>query len=199
MAEIQDILTRLEAIFNVTKLKYVIVGGLAIIHYGHLRTTQDIDILIDNDPDRIEQLLELLHSHDFDVMEDQFKLAHQEGTNASIFDNRSFMRLDLKVVNGKRELDVLNNAITKEVFGLKIRMAPLEYVLLGKLQYIGDLEEIDDFELLEYQDVLDFLTLFYANKERIDFSLLEKKISEYGLIEQYTRLITLNINENGDL
>jgi hypothetical protein len=198
LAEIQDILTRLEAIFNATKLKYVIVGGLAIIHYGHLRTTQDIDILIDNDPDRIVQLLELLRSHDFDVMEDQFKLAYQEGTNASIFDNRSFMRLDLKVVNEKRELDVLNNAKTKEVFGLKIKMAPLEYVLLGKLQYIGNLEEINDFELLEYQDVIDFLTLFYANKERIDFSLLEKKISEYGLIEQYIRLKTLNINEKGD-
>ena len=48
MAEIENILSRLEVIFKSTKLKYVIVGGIAVIHYGHVRTTQDIDIIIED-------------------------------------------------------------------------------------------------------------------------------------------------------
>ena len=195
MAEIQDILTRLSLIFRAIKLKYVIVGGIAVIHYGHLRTTQDVDILIEDNPSKIGQLIGLLRAHDFDVMEDQFRMAYQEGTNASVFDNKSFFRLDIKAVNNKRELDVLDNAIPKDVFGLQIKMAPLEYVLLGKLLYMGNIGDLTDSELLEFQDVSDFLTLFYANKKRINFSLLEKKITEYGLFNRYKRLKSLNIDE----
>ncbi len=47
MAEIEDILSRLEKNFQATKLKYVIVGGIAVIHYGHVRATQDIDLIIE--------------------------------------------------------------------------------------------------------------------------------------------------------
>lgn len=38
LAEIEDILSRLKIIFKATKLKYVIIGGIAVIHYGHIRT-----------------------------------------------------------------------------------------------------------------------------------------------------------------
>jgi len=193
MAEIQDILTRLDSVFSAIKLKYVIVGGIAVIHYGHLRTTQDVDIIIENDPSKIGQLIGLLRAQDFDIMEDQFRMAHREGTSASVFDEKSFFRLDIKAVNNKRELDVLNNAISKDVFGLQIKIAPLEYVLLGKLLYMGNIGDIADYELLEYQDVVDFLTIFHANKNKINFSLLENKITEYGLDDRYIRLKSLNI------
>ena len=90
MAEIENILSRLEVIFKSSKLKYVIVGGIAVIHYGHVRTTQDINIIIEDDYLKIFQFLELLKDNNFDVLLDQFQLVYKEKTNISIFDKNSF-------------------------------------------------------------------------------------------------------------
>ena len=76
MAEIEDILSRLEKIFKAVKIKHVIVGGIAVIHYGHVRATQDIDIIIEDDSSKISQFLDLLKAHEFDVLEDQFYLGY---------------------------------------------------------------------------------------------------------------------------
>ena len=53
MAEIKNVLSRLVKIFHAINLKYVIVGGIAVIHYGHVRATQDIDIIISMDDENI--------------------------------------------------------------------------------------------------------------------------------------------------
>ena len=181
MAEIEDLVSRLENIFRATELKYVIVGGVAVIHYGHIRATQDIDLIIEDNPSKISHFLELLETYEFDVMRDQFEMAYQEKTNTSIFDKKSFLRLDIKIADKQRELEVLNNAIKDTIFGKKLWIAPLEYVLIGKILYIGQIEDIPKSELLEYQDIIDFLTLFHANREKLEMKLLRNKIKEMNL------------------
>jgi len=69
LAEITNILSRLEKIFEAVKLKYVVVGGIAVIHYGHVRGTQDIDIIIEEDQSKIYQFFGLLRDFDFNVMQ----------------------------------------------------------------------------------------------------------------------------------
>ena len=193
MAEIENILSRLEAIFKATKIKYVIVGGIAVIHYGHIRTTQDIDIIIEDDYSKITQIIGLLRTYEFDVLEDQFKLAYQEKTNISIFDKKSFLRLDIKVADKKQEREVLSNAIKGKILGKDLYIAPLEYVLIGKLLYMGSIDDIPTSELLEYQDVIDFLTLFHANKKRINIPFISNKANEIGLKSTLDRLFSINI------
>lgn len=101
MAEIADILTRLETIFAEIQLKYVIVGGLAAIIKGKPRTTMDIDLIIENDLEKIQLFLKALKLHDFEVLEDQVKLSLKEGAPLSIFDKKSILRLDIKVATKK--------------------------------------------------------------------------------------------------
>ena len=193
MAEIENILSRLEMIFKATKLKHVIVGGIAVIYYGHVRATQDIDIIIEDDYSKISQFIGLLKSYEFDVLDDQFKLAYQEKTNISIFDKKSFLRLDIKVANKKLEQEVLKNAKCEKILGKDLCIAPLEYVLIGKLLYMGLIDDIPNSELLEYQDIVDFLTLFHANKERIDLIFLTDKSKEIGHKITLDRLLSIDI------
>jgi hypothetical protein len=42
------------------KVEFVLVGGVAVTLNGHLRTTEDMDILIDNHPRNIDRLLPVL-------------------------------------------------------------------------------------------------------------------------------------------
>jgi len=193
LAEIENILSRLEIIFKATKLKYVIVGGIAVIHYGHVRATQDIDIIIEDDYSKISQFIGLLKSYEFDVMESQFKLAYQEKTNISIFDKNSFLRLDIKVADKKQEHEVLSHAKKEKILGKDLFIAPLEYVLIGKLLFMGLIDDIPDSELLEYQDAVDFLTLFHANKEIIDLTFLTNKAKQIGLKTTLDRLFSIDI------
>ena len=191
MAEIKNVLSRLVKIFHAINLKYVIVGGIAVIHYGHVRATQDIDIIIEDDSSKISQFKGLLRNSNFDVMEDQFEKAYEEHTNVSIFDNESFLRLDIKVANKKRERDVLQNAVVKKIFGQELRIASLEYVLIGKIIYMGEISDIPESELLEYQDIIDFLTLFHANRENVDLNLIKSKIKQVGLESTLKRLLAI--------
>jgi len=41
---------------NRHKVRYVIIGGFAVIHFGYIRATGDIDLLVDDSPDNIEKL-----------------------------------------------------------------------------------------------------------------------------------------------
>lgn len=42
------------------EVDYILVGGLAVAYCGHVRATEDVDILVDADTDNIERLLEVL-------------------------------------------------------------------------------------------------------------------------------------------
>lgn len=193
MAEIENILSRLEVIFKSSKLKYVIVGGIAVIYYGHVRTTQDIDIIIEDNYLKISQFLGLLKDYNFDVLVDQFQLAYEEKTNISIFDKNSFLRLDIKVADKKSEHEVLSHAEKKTILGKDLYIAPLEYILIGKIIFLGLIDDISNSELLEYQDAIDFLTLFHANKDTIDLTFLRKKSKQIGLKTTLDRLLSIDI------
>jgi hypothetical protein len=52
LADLLDLCRRL----NAAGAKYVVIGGWAIIQYGHERTTGDIDLLVDPAPENFEKI-----------------------------------------------------------------------------------------------------------------------------------------------
>ena len=42
------------------EVRYLVVGGVACVLNGYVRTTEDVDILVDRDPDNIHRLLRVL-------------------------------------------------------------------------------------------------------------------------------------------
>ncbi|NHI94317.1 MAG: hypothetical protein EAX96_17630 [Candidatus Lokiarchaeota archaeon] len=194
MSELESILKRINEIFKEAKLDYVIVGGIAIIHYGHIRATHDVDLIIENDSSKFPQLLKLLKSNDFDVIEDQFYKGYKENTHISIFDIKSYMMLDIKISTKESEKEIIKNSLKQSVFGSEIKIASLEQVLIGKILYLGNIDEVPDSDILEYQDVFDFLTLYHSNKQKIDEKLIEEKIKEVGLESTLNRLKSFRLN-----
>jgi len=194
LAEISNLLERLSIIFEKSELKYVIVGGVAVIHYGHIRNTQDIYIIIEDDKSKFNLFLDLLEENDFDVMRDQFNMAYKENTNVSIFDNKSFLRLDIKFAKSNIEKMTLDSACCENVFGKKIYIASLNNILIGKIIYMGDISSISNSKLLGFQDVIDFLTIFHANKDRIDLDLLKKEVKRLGMQDRLDKLLQIKLN-----
>lgn len=51
----------LQALFEYG-VSYVVIGGLAVQAHGHTRTTQDVDLVPDPDPENLERLADALHA-----------------------------------------------------------------------------------------------------------------------------------------
>jgi hypothetical protein len=45
---------------NTHEVKYVVIGGLAVIHFGYIRATGDIDLLVEDSLENIERLRKAL-------------------------------------------------------------------------------------------------------------------------------------------
>jgi hypothetical protein len=49
-------------VLNEARCRYVLVGGLAVVLYGHARLTVDIDLMIDLDPEAARKTMDVLVS-----------------------------------------------------------------------------------------------------------------------------------------
>ncbi len=198
MAEIKNILIRIGEIFEEINLNYVIVGGLAAIIRGKPRTTMDIDIIIEDNESKINLLLGKLKTRAFDVLDEQIKWAFHSGVNASIFDDLSPMRLDVKIARKPIDIAVLKSAESHDYFGVKVKIASLNFILLGKIWFLGDISDVADSEFLEYNDIKDFINVYLENKEQVDMLWLEKEVEELKLNSTLARILEY-IKENLEL
>lgn len=46
-------------------VRYLIVGGLAVVAHGHLRFTADVDLVLDPEPDNLRRAVVALESHGY--------------------------------------------------------------------------------------------------------------------------------------
>lgn len=69
-----DDLVRLARSLNAHDVRYVLIGGFAVVAHGGVRTTKDIDLLIDADPAnvaRVRQALQILEDRAVDDVADE--------------------------------------------------------------------------------------------------------------------------------
>ena len=134
------------------KIKYVIVGGEAVIFYGHTRLTGDIDFFYDNSDDNVKKLYRML-------------IEFWEGDIPNIGDYRDLMKDDLVVQFGvpPNRIDLINDLGTiafnevwdsKEEIKIIIKKKKIEIfyislkLLIQNKQNIGRNRDLDDLKYL---------------------------------------------------
>ncbi|OLS12669.1 MAG: hypothetical protein RBG13Loki_3748 [Promethearchaeota archaeon CR_4] len=171
-----------------TRLRYVIVGGVAVIAYGRPRTTTDLDLIVEKNPEKLAEFLRELKTQQFEVLDQQVKAGLVEGGNISIFVKHSLLRIDLTVATKQDQIEALDSAIRYTFENVILKVAPIDQVLYGKILYLGDIEGIPEEELLEYNDVLDFLAIYLRNKDKLDMDLFKAKVTRQNLAKTWFRL-----------
>lgn len=170
------------------RLRYVIVGGVAVIVHGRPRTTTDLDLIIENDLEKLSKFLSELKNQQFEVLDQQVKAGLAEGANISIFVKNSLLRIDLTVAKKQDELDAIESAVQTTFEDMVLKLASINQVLYGKLLYLGDIEDVPEEDLLEYNDVLDFLAIYLRNKDNMNWDLLALKARQQHLEKTLHRL-----------
>lgn len=181
-----DLYTRLLLPLNRTGLKFMITGSVAVIAYGEPRMTNDVDIVIDLAPENAHKLHRAYASSDFyappaDVMateagepEGQFNVVHLD----------SVMRADFYVA-GDDPLHrwALDNRRTERVGGFDLPFAPLEYLVVRKLEYFR--KSGSDRHLR------DVAGLLRVSGDRLDKARLDDFITSRGLRAEWDAALAM--------
>jgi predicted nucleotidyltransferase len=129
------------------KVQYVVVGGFAVIYYGYVRTTQDIDILSLPTAENAKKMLDVLREFGFGEVGFTQENFQKEGT--AIHLGAEPNRIDI--------LTSLQNVSNSAVFsrvkrirhkGLSLNIISLEDLLACKRQS-SRLKDRADVEMLE--------------------------------------------------
>ncbi|MFW6200320.1 MAG: nucleotidyl transferase AbiEii/AbiGii toxin family protein [Gemmatimonadota bacterium] len=120
----------------------MVTGGVASVVYGDPRFTRDVDVVIELHEGNVESLESAFSSEDFYVPPRPVLVeesARPEGGHFNIVHRGSALRADVYTAgNDPLHQWALRHRSRIETEGASIALAPIEYVILRKLQYFRD-------------------------------------------------------------
>ena len=119
-------------LFEKYEVNYALVGGFAVIHYGVIRTTQDIDFLIEPNSDNAQRVMRVISEFGFSGT--GIKSEHFEKESVAIHlgvePNRIDMLTSLLGVSNEKIFSSLEEA---EIDGCLLKVISLEDLVASKL------------------------------------------------------------------
>lgn len=166
---------------NRAGIRYMVTGSVASIVYGEPRLTHDIDLVVDLDLRDAERVVQAFPLDEFycpplEIIEIELKrnlrghfniIHHETGFRADVY------------ISGHDDLHrwALENRKSFQIRGEIVWVAPIEYVIVRKLQYYH--EGGSDKHL---RDIAGMLSI---SSDQIDFEILGKRIKDFGLEEEW--------------
>lgn len=154
-------------------VEYVIVGGVAAIHYGRVRLTQDVDVivLIERDDEKsVKSLVTTLRKHGFQIGEEALRTALREKSHLTIFHKaHPVLHLDLKGVYSDLDRLILDGKVRAHLYCCTAWVEAPEDLIVAKLVY-GSAQDIEDAAVV-------LLTM----RDTIDMARLREKARRFGV------------------
>ena len=166
---------------NNLSLIYMITGAVASIIYGEPRLTNDIDLVIDLKPDDVEKFTEAFPIEQFYCPPSEVikvEISRRLRGHFNLIHHETGFRADIYVY-GQDELHLwgLKNRNVVNVENDEFWLAPVEYVILRKLEYYqeGGSEK-------HLRDIVGMLAL---SSDQINLKVLHEKIKERLLEKEW--------------
>ncbi len=173
-----QVFRRITAALDQASVAYMLTGSFASAYYGALRSTQDIDLVIEATPARLRVFVEGLSKNEYYVDLDAALEAHQRQSLFNVIDLATGWKIDMIICKAR--------AFSQEEFrrrrlvnlqDVSLFVASAEDVIVSKLEWAKLAQSQRHTE-----DVAGILRMRW---ELLDRSYLEKWISELGLKEQW--------------
>ena len=162
-------------------MPYMITGAVASIIYGEPRLTNDIDLVINMKSGNVEAFADTFPIEDFycpppEVI--RLEIGRSQRGHFNLIHHKTGFKADIYSA-GRDELHHwgLKNRKPVDVEGEKFWLAPVEYVILRKLEYYR--EGKSEKHLRDISCILAF------SADDIDFSMLEAQINKRALEKEW--------------
>lgn len=134
-------------LLNVRRVKYLLIGGYAVAHYGYIRTTADMDVWIERSEANASRMVKALIDFGYDV----------EGLQPALFlSERSVVRMGvsplrleiLTSISGVSFAECYRRGRRIRVRGLQVKVIAYQDLITNK-RASGRLKDLADIEGLE--------------------------------------------------
>jgi len=166
---------------NKLSIPYMITGAVASIIYGEPRLTNDIDLVINMNPDEIESFSSAFPIEDFYCPPQEvirLEIVRSQRGHFNLIHHATGFKADI-YTSGRDELHHwgLKNRKPVDVEGEKFWLAPIEYVILRKLEYYREGES--------EKHLRDISSIIAVSRNEIDFKVLEEQINIRMLVKEW--------------
>jgi len=129
------------------EVEYMLVGGVAVICHGYMRSTQDIDFLVYPSEENAEKIMSALRDFGFGEagIPKSIFLAESGAVHLGVEPNRIDLLTSLTGVSNK---ELFADVVPIEVDGITVKTISLRNLLKVK-RYAGRLKDLADVEELE--------------------------------------------------
>lgn len=176
---VSEVLGRMTAHLQLRGISYMLVGSFASAFHGALRSTRDIDIVIEATPQQLQGLVAVLQADDYYAELDAAMDAHQHESLFNVIDNSTGWKIDL-ICRKSRAFDVeeFRRRIPARLFEIQLFVASAEDVIVSKLEWakLGGSQR-------QIEDVAKILATQWRTLDQI---YLSKWIGELSLREQWS-------------
>jgi hypothetical protein len=166
-------------------LPYIVTGSTAGILYGEPRMTHDIDIVVALSSRDIRAFVDAFPLEEFYCPpEDVIAIEVRRGQrgHCKVIDHAAGFKADIYIAFDELHRWALTHRRTITLDGLRMSVAPIEYVILRKLEYFR--------EGKSERHVRDIRGMLEVSSALIDRPFLEQQIASLGLATEWARVLT---------
>ncbi|MGC9779558.1 MAG: hypothetical protein HZR80_09985 [Candidatus Heimdallarchaeota archaeon] len=182
--DFESLIVRTVECLNETVIEYCIVGAIAASYYGSVRSTEDLDVIINlsnTDVKQIKHLVSCLKAKEIDLIESDMVQGLKEKSHITAFDTRTyFYRIDFKGIYSLLDKETMNTKVQVTILDdLNIWLTPPELQIIAKLLPGMSSEK----------DILDIKNILLNYKENLDVKLLENFAKKFNVEKELNRLL----------
>lgn len=175
--KIEEILILITQYFEQREIPYVVVGGFAAAAWGRVRTTYDIDIIVDQTKLDIKEFVQFSKARGLETGTYDIEQAFKELSHSSILSTgKSIFRIDLKGIYTYEDREAITTAKAVDYKGVSIHFCSPENLIAHKLKFGSE------------RDLEDALVVLLAQGERLNQVYLENLCQRLGVVEKFKEL-----------
>ena len=145
-------------------VRFLVVGGVAVVLHGHLRTTADLDLVVQLEKENVLHALRALEELGYrprapvdaaDFADPEIRGVWIREKNLEVFSlwsDKSHFEVDLFVTEPFEFNEVYEQAMVVDLGSTRVRVVP-KPVLIAMKRQVGRSRDLDDIESLEALDV----------------------------------------------
>jgi Nucleotidyltransferase of unknown function (DUF6036) len=175
LSTLREIVERLDRL----GIPYMLVGSMAALAHGRVRTTQDFDLVIDVDESRLRTLVKAFPEERFYVSEEAATDALRLQSLFNVIDMETGWKIDL--IPRKRRpfsLEEFSRRQRLSLLGLDVAVASVEDTIISKLEWA----KLGGSSARQLEDVRELRGIA---GDRLDLAYIERWVRELGLESEW--------------
>ncbi len=179
MIDLEKTLFKINSLLQVNNIDYAIIGGVAVLYYGRLRTTEDIDVTLIAEIEDLESLHALILEN-YTPLYDKSLEFFKRNFVLPVKDTETDVKIDFAAGLSGFDKIVLTRKVLGKIGEVEINICSIEDLILYKLFSARPLDFLDVEELLR------------LNKGKPDFIYMKNMAKNFIEVERNDVLENLN-------